>query len=409
MSEPLVATIERHLAALVNDHPDRHPGRAGNTAANDYAETVLQSHRWAVESVEFQVLDAVTGRAQLSIGGRAFEILPGPYTVPITTSAPLLAIDSLEALEGADITGAVALLHGVIAADQLLPKSFDFVEAPDHRRLYELLEAGRPAAVIGATGRGGGMGGGLYPYPLIEDGDFDIPNAYTTEETGAQLASLGGEVVELEIVSERLTREARQLTATRGPGGAPRAIVMAHIDSKGGSPGALDNATGVAALLGTAELLAEYDGPYRVELIPMNGEDYYASPGEHLFVAANERRWDELLGTVNLDAIGAKGGSTAASLYAVGERGSELIRRVVRRHPSVSLGEAWNEGDHSIVAGHGRPAVALTSTSFRELSATVTHTERDTLELVDPALVAAAAEFVADLVRSLPAVGGPEA
>ena len=48
----------------------------------------------------------------------------------------------------------------------------------------------------------------------------------------------------------------------------------------------------------------------------------------------------------------------------------------------------------------------MRSTSFRELCATITHTERDTLELVDPALVAAAAEFVADLVRSLPAVGG---
>ncbi len=409
MSEPLVATIERHLAALVDGYPDRHPGRPGNTAANDYAEAVLRSHRWGVESVDFEVLDAVPGVAQLSIGGRAFEILPGPYTVPVATSATLVPIDSLGALEGADIAGAVVLLHGDIAADQFFPKSFDFVEAPDHRRIYELLEAARPAAVIGATGHGGGMGGGLYPYPLIEDGDFDLPNAYTTEETGAQLLSLAGQVAELEIVSERLSLEARQLTAARGPVGAPRAVVMAHIDSKSGSPGALDNATGVAALLATAELLAEYDGPYRVELIPMNGEDYYASSGEHLFVTANEGRWDELLGTVNLDAIGAKGASTAASLYAVSERGSELIRRVVRRHPSVSLGEAWYESDHSIVAGHGRPAVALTSTSFRELSATVTHTERDTLELVDPALVAAAAEFVADLVRSLPAVGGPEA
>ena len=96
-------------------------------------------------------------------------------------------------------------------------------------------------------------------------------------------------------------------------------------------------------------------------------------------------------------------------MYAVSERGSELIGRVVRRHDTVSLGEEWYESDHSIVAGHGRPTVALTSTSFRELSSTVTHTERDTLELADPALVAAAAEFVTDLVRSLPAVGGPEA
>ena len=115
---------------------------------------------------------------------------------------------------------------------------------------------GRPAAVIGATGRGGGMGGGLYPYPLIEDGDFELPNAYTTEDDRRpSWSSLAGEVAALEIVSERLTLEARQLTAARGPVGAPRAIVVAHIDSKGGSPGAIDNATGVAALLGTAELL----------------------------------------------------------------------------------------------------------------------------------------------------------
>jgi hypothetical protein len=51
----------------------------------------------------------------------------------------------------------------------------------------------------------------------------------------------------------------------------------------------------------------------------------------------------------------------------------------------------------------------MTSTSFRELCQTVTHTEKDTLELVDPVVVAAAAEFVADLVRSLPAIGGASA
>jgi aminopeptidase YwaD len=409
MPEPLTAAVERHLAALVAGHPDRHPGRPGNTAANDYAESVLLELGWAVESVDFEVLDAELGPAGLSVGDRDFEVHPGPYTVPVHASASLLPIDSLAALETAGIGGAIVLLHGDIAADQLFPKSFDFVEAPEHRRIYELLEGGGPTAVIGATGHGGGMGGGLYPYPLIEDGDFDLPNAYTTDEVGRELVALAGQPAELEVVAKRVRLPARQVTGARGPAGAPRVVVIAHIDSKGGSPGALDNATGVAALLGTAQLLSEYDGPYRVELIPMNGEDYYANSGEHLFVAANEGRWDELLGAVNMDAIGHRGAGTAASMYAVSERDSELIGRVVRRHDTVSLGEEWYESDHSIVAAHGRPTVALTSTSFRELCATVTHTEKDTLELVDPALVADAAEFVADLVRSLPAVGGPGA
>lgn len=408
MNESLVAIVERHLDALVS-HPDRHIGRPGNAAATDLAERVLGEHGWVVESEEFEALDCETGPTTLRVGGRDWEAHAGPYTTPLEASAPLLAIESLEALEAAELTGAIVLLHGDIAADQLWPKSFDFVEAPEHRRIYELLEGGGPVAVIGATGHGGGMGGGLYPYPLIEDGDFDIPNAYTTEELGRELVALAGQRAQLSITAERRTVSGLQLTASRGPSGAPRAVVMAHIDSKGGSPGAIDNATGVAALLLIAQLLEDYDGPYRVQLIPMNGEDYYASSGEHLFVAANEGRWEELLGTVNMDAIGARGARTSLSMYAVSERGNGLIHRVMRRHPRVTIGEEWYESDHSIVAAHGRPTVALTSTSFRELCATVTHTERDTLELVDPAEVVAAAEFVADLVRALPAVGGTEA
>jgi aminopeptidase YwaD len=409
MSKPLVDAVESHLGALVSSHPDRHPGRPGNRAANDYAVTVFREHGWSVTSVDLEVLDCETGAAELAIDGRDFIVHPGPYTLPVDATAPLLPIDSGAALEAADVAGAIVLLHGEIAADQLFPKSFTFIDAPEHRRIYELLETGRPAAVIGATGRGAGMGGALYPYPLIEDGDFDIPNAYTTDEVGAELVSLVGRPTHLSIEARRFRAAARQITATRGPSGAPRVIAMAHIDSKGGSPGAVDNATGVAALLAIAELLADYDGPYLIELLPMNGEDYYASSGEHLFVAENEGRWEEIVGTVNMDAIGARGAGTALSMYGVSDAGREIVRRVLRRHPSVTMGEAWYESDHSIVAGHGRPAVALTSTNFRELCATVTHTERDTLEVVDAAVVAAAAEFVTDLIRALPAEGGPEA
>jgi hypothetical protein len=73
------------------------------------------------------------------------------------------------------------------------------------------------------------------------------------------------------------------------------------------------------------------------------------------------------------------------------------------REPAGLTGEAWYESDHSIVAMDGRPAVALTSTTFRELCAGVTHTEGDTLDIVAAEPVAAAAAFVADLVGSLPA------
>ena len=109
----LIAAVERHLAALVEGHPDRHPGRPGNVAANDHAESVLLEHGWSVESAELEVLDARLGAAQLTVGGRSFDVKPGPYTVPAQVSGPLLPIDSLAALEDHDLQGTVVLLHGL--------------------------------------------------------------------------------------------------------------------------------------------------------------------------------------------------------------------------------------------------------------------------------------------------------
>ena len=402
MPAPLVTAIEAHLHALVDGHPDRHVGGAGNEHATTYVEAELRRQGWEVSEAAFSAVDAERGPARLTVAGRDVALFTGPYTLPVDVVAPLVVADSLAALEATDVGGRIVLLHGDIARDQLLPRGFDFLDEPDHRRIYALLEEGGAVGIIGATGRGGGMGGGLYPYPLIEDGDFDIPNAYLTDETGRRLAAFAGEEARLSIVSHRFPVRARQLTAHRGPRDASRVVVMAHLDSKEGSPGAVDNATGTAALLAIAEVLSADDARHRLEILPLNGEDHYSVGGEHCFVAANEGRWEEILLAINLDAIGARGAATAVSLYGCPEGLAAHVETVLTRHPHVTMGEAWYESDHSIVAMQGRPAMALTSTTFRDLCAGITHTPRDTLDIVAAELVAAAAEFVADVVLSLP-------
>ena len=410
MSDPFLARIEDHLHALVDSFPDRHVGGPGNEHATAYVETELRRQGWDISVASFGAVDADLGPARLTVGGADVTLAAGPYTLPGDVVAPLVAANSLAALEGLDVGGRIVLLHGDIARDQLLPRGFDFLEEPDHRRIYALLEDGGAAGVIGATGRGGGMGGGLYPYPLIEDGDFDIPNAYVTDETGRWLATFGGQEARLHIQSRRFPVHAQQLTARRGPVDAPRIVVMAHLDSKAGSPGAVDNATGVAALLSIAQRLAERDTPWRLEIVPFNGEDHYSVGGEHCFVADNEDRWGEIALAVNLDAIGARDASTAVSLYGCTRALTANVQAILARHAHVTMGDPWYESDHSIVAMRGRPAMALTSSTFRELCATVTHTERDTLAIVAAEPVAAAAAFVADLVARLPAdAAGPVA
>ena len=313
MLDPLVIAIEAHLHALIDGYADRGPAR-------------------------------------LTVAGRDVALVAGPYTLPVDVVAPLVVADSLAALEATDVGGHIILLHGDIARDQLLPRGFDFLDEPDHRRVYALLEDGGAVGIIGATGRGGGMGGGLYPYPLIEDGDFDIPNASVTDATGRRLAAFAGEEARLRIVSHHFPVRARQLTSHRGPVDATRVVVMAHLDSKEGSPGAVDNATATAALLAIAEVLSAGDARHRLEILPFNGEDHYSVGGEHCFVAANEGRWEEILLAINLDAVGARGAATAVSLYGCPEDLAAQVAAVMARHPQTTMGEAWYESDHSIVA-----------------------------------------------------------
>lgn len=398
-ADPLIVAIEAHLDALCA-HEDRRIGGPGNHAAVDHAEAVLAANGFTVQSTSFASTGWEPGSAHLHAGGRDWPAHPGPYTNRCDVRAPLAAASTVDELEGGELSGTILLLHGDLVAEQLPPKGFPFYEAPELRRILAAIEAAAPAAVLAATGRNPGFAGSLYPFPLIEDAEVEVPHAYLRDADGAALLAQVGDEAHLRLESRRVPATGRQLAARRGSGPG-RAVVFAHVDSKQGSPGGIDNASGVAVLLALGELLREHAGAPAVELVPLNGEDDWATPGEKLYVAANEGRWGDIVLGINLDAAGAVGGETAISLYGVEPELAARIGAVASRHAGIVQGEPWFESDHGLFLLNGVPALAITSTTFRELCATVTHTGRDTRDLADPAAIAAIARFLADLVGSL--------
>lgn len=397
--DPFVAAIAAHLDALCA-HEDRRIGGPGNHAAVDHAEAVLAANGFAVESTPFASTGWEPGPAHLHAGWRDWPVNPGPYTNACDVRAPLAAASTVEALERGGQAGTILLLHGDLVAEQLPPKGFPFYEAPELRRILAAIEAAAPAAVLAATGRNPGFAGSLYPFPLIEDAQVEVPHAYFRDTDGAALLVHAGDEAHLRLESRRVPTTGRQLVARRGSGPG-RVVVFAHVDSKQGSPGGIDNASGVAALLALGDLLRDHAGPPRVELVPLNGEDDWATPGEKLYVAANDGAWGDIVLGINLDAAGAVGGETAISLYGAGEPLASRVRAVASRHPAIVEGEPWFESDHGLFLANGVPALAITSTIFRELCATVTHTERDTRDLADPVAIAGIARFLADVVGAL--------
>ncbi len=119
--------------------------------------------------------------------------------------------------------------------------------------------------------------------------------------------------VALHSRARRIPAAGCNVIARKG-GAARQAVLFAHIDAKAGTPGAIDNASGVVILLLLTELLADYAGELGVEIVALNGEDYYAASGEMQWLAMNQGRMDQILLGVNRDGVGYRLGKTAFSL-----------------------------------------------------------------------------------------------
>ena len=70
------------------------------------------------------------------------------------------------------------------------------------------------------------------------------------------------------------------MIARRGAQMESSLVACAYIDAKMGSPGAIDNASGVIVLLLFAEILQECSAGRGLEVVALNGEACYAASGQ---------------------------------------------------------------------------------------------------------------------------------
>lgn len=402
-TDDLVYTCSAYLNKLCVEIPERCVGSEGNRQATRYFEEAVRACGWETEALEFEAMDWEDGGAVLLAGGESFKVLVSPYSLGYTGEALLASASSMEELERLDLKGKILLLRGQIAREQLMPKNFVFYNPEEHRRIIAQLEEKEPLALICATGRNSAVAGGVYPFPLIEDGDFDIPSVYMTEQEGEKLISHVGDLVYLESKSRRIPGNGYNILGRKGIKGGARIAVTAHIDAKKGTPGAIDNATGVAVLLLLAQILESYEGNRSIELVPFNGEDYYAIPGQMAYVSANQDRFHEILLNINIDGAGYREGLSAFSFFGLPDDIHAKAEKVLSDNPGIVQGVQWVQGDHSIFVQFGRPAIAVTSAWFLENidGQTITHTLRDNPEIVDPSKVVEIARALGSLIREI--------
>ena len=400
-TEKLYQKSVSYLKTLCEDIKDRSVGSAGNRQATDFFNKEISSFGWNSETSELNVVDWEDGGATLQAEDICFKVSVSPYSLGCNIKEELTSISNIEEFERADIRGKIVLLYGEIAKEQLMPKNFVFYNPEEHQRIIALLEERKPAAIVSATGRNAALAGGVYPFPLIEDGDFDIPSVYTTEEEGRILLPHTGKSIILNSHSRRIPTKAYNIIARKGKNTTERIVITAHIDAKKGTPGAIDNATGIIVLLLVAEMLGDYDGNRKLEIVAFNGEDYYAAPGQMDYIYKNQNEFNEVLLNINIDGAGYIEGKSTFSLFGLPEEMKENVNGVLAEYDGITEGVQWPQGDHSIFVQQGCPAIAISSKWFIDHmdSQTITHTPKDNAGIVDCRKVVEIAEALNWLIR----------
>ena len=399
----LTEKIKSHLQVLCVEIGERRVGSEENRKATAYAKKVFEEFGWQTEVSELSVMDWKTDGATLTCNDQSFEVFSSEYALGCSLKGELLAIRTVSELEQANIKDKIVLLYGEIASQQIAPKNFPFWNPEEHQHLVALLEKGSPKALICATERNSATAGGVYPFPLFEDGDFDIPSVYMKDTEGEKLLAHAGQTVELVSKAKRIPETAFNVIGRKNGETQKRIAITAHIDTKIGTPGAIDNGTGVAVLLVLAEFLKNYSGRYSIELVVFNGEDYYCVPGQVNYVKQNSDKFNEILLNINIDGAGYKEGLTCFSPFNLPENIDGVLREIFWDIPEIVEGLPWYQGDHSLFLQNACPAIAVSSQWFIENMECqqITHTPKDNLEIVDAERVAECVQGIAKLVQTL--------
>lgn len=394
---------ESHLQVLCSQIGERRVGSRENRKATAYAKSVLEKQGWKAEATGLSVIDWKTDGATLTCNGRLFEVFSSPYSLGCSAQGELITVNTVAQLQQSDIREKIVLLYGEIASEQIAPKNFPFWNPEEHQHLINILERGKPKALICATERNPALAGGVYPFPLFEDGDFDIPSVYMKDTEGEKLLAYTSQTVILTSKAIRTPETAFNVIGRKDNRTKDRIVITAHVDTKIGTPGAIDNGTGVTIVLLLAELLAEKSTKHPIELVIFNGEDYYGASGQMKYIEQHAGKFSDILLNINIDGAGYKKGLSCFSAFNLSENMSGALHKVIANTPGIVEGLPWYQGDHSIFLQNGCPAIAVSSQWFIENMECqeITHTPKDNLGMVNYERVAECALGIAEFISQL--------
>lgn len=387
--QPLEEVIHTHLCALVETIGPRPLGSPANREAQAYIAQAMRSAGLEVREQGFDCLEWIFRQVRLALDGELLPVKANFYSPPCDATLPFVALGSYAELEAASLGGKIALLYGSLTREPYMPKNFKFWSSEEQQAVIRLLEDKQPVALIAVSPQDEN-----FP-PVFDDGDFHLPSVTVPAAVGRRLLANPHGVASLQVESQISPAGGANVIGIRGAGEAGRRVVCAHFDTKTGTPGALDNAAGVAAMLALAALLKDVSLPDGVEFVAFNGEDDYSQAGQMAYLESMSA--GPTL-AVNIDGAGLPGKRSTVALFECDAQLAQTVRRLVAAQPHIVEAEPWPMGDHMLFAMQGIPSLAFTSEGIETQLEAVIHTEKDTVDRVSAVDIAHVVRWIRDLL-----------
>lgn len=195
----------------------------------------------------------------------------------------------------------------------------------------------------------------------------------------------GPVAVRLDVAPQML--RSRNVVSTLAGSTDSIVIMGAHFDAVPGSPGANDNASGVAAVLTIAEQITAYGLPFELRVVFFGSEELGLFGSQYYLNSLTPAEAARVAFMINVDTLGAgqlevfgDNGLVAAAQEIADDLDNSVQRGVI---------PANSTSDHAPFEAAGIPILMFFGTDFTQI-----HTPQDALNTIEPGILGAAAAIV---------------
>lgn len=188
------------------------------------------------------------------------------------------------------------------------------------------------------------------------------------------------------------TLQNRNVVATLPDSTDDIVIMGAHFDAVAGSPGANDNASGVATVLTIVEQIAEENLPFELRIVVFGSEELGLFGSQHYLNSLTPDDAARVAFIVNLDTL------RSGQFELFGDAGLVAAAQVIASDLNIPVRRgvipANSSRDHAPFKAAGIPILMLFGSDFTEI-----HSPQDALDKIQPGILGAVAAIVVEGLR----------